>query len=429
MPVSDPPRHRSPLERNILQLADQCVKCGLCLPHCPTYRLHQDENESPRGRIALLQGLAQGQLAPAATLRQHIASCLDCRNCERICPAGVRYERLLDAGRQLLAQQTSSGVQRGLRQLSLAPMASPSRMRWLHRLLRGYQLSGVQKLVRASGLLKLLGLARLENLLPPLRPFRTFAPHYEASATKRGRVALFTGCLGNTLEQETLSAAITLLGALGYEVEVVAGQACCGALAMHNGETTEAMRLAKRNLQAFSAGEVDAIVYCASGCGAQLNAYPEYPWKTQDELEQARRFAASAQEITAFLARLDWPQTLQFSRSDRRVAVHEPCSQRNALRQPDFATALLRRIPGLHLTSLAGNDQCCGAAGSYMLTQPDTAQRLRQAKLDAADEAAADLIASTNPGCALFINAGLRGSKKQVLHPVVILARQLQKGQ
>jgi len=427
MPAANIPLQRASLEHRILQLADQCVKCGLCLPHCPTYRLKQDENESPRGRIALLQGLAQGQLAPGSVLRQHIASCLDCRNCERVCPAGVRYERLLDDGRQLLVQQSSSGVQRKLRQLGLAPMASPARMRWLNRLLRLYQRSGLQRLARASGLLTLLKLAQWENLLPQsLRPFQSFATHHEAKTPLRGRVALFIGCLGNTLEQETIHAAITLLTRLGIEVDVVPGQGCCGALAMHNGETTAANQLAKHNLKAFSPDKVDAIVYCASGCGAQLKAYAEYPWDTEDESEQASRFAAHSQEITAFLAQLDWPQSLQFSRSDQHIAVHEPCSQRNALRQQDVAMSLLRRIPGLHLTSLRGNDQCCGSAGSYMLTQPDIAQHLRQSKLDAAEEANVDLIATINPGCALFLNAGLRGTGKQVLHPVQILVQHLQ---
>ena len=414
------------LESQILTLADRCVKCGLCLPHCPTYRVSLNENESPRGRISLMQGLASGQLTASPTLIGHLDRCLDCRTCERICPAGVDYETLLDTTRDWLKQHSATQPVRARQRMALNTLSRPQQLRRINRLLRLYQLSGLSWLLRKTGILRLLGLDYLASLLPPLRP----AANFESATTEthpRGRVALFIGCLGSTLEQTTTQASLVILQRLGFAVELVEGQTCCGALARHGGETDMALGLAQQNLQAFDPQQVEAILYSASGCGAHLMKYSDLPWPQATQQAAARAFSSKLQEITAFLALLEWPDNIHFRTTTMRVAVHEPCSQKNGLRQANLAMDLLRKIPGLETEALPGNDRCCGAAGSYMLDQPEMAQTLRSEKLQGLAQLAPDLLVTTNPGCALFLNAGLghHGPLKAV-HPVTVLADHLQ---
>lgn len=410
------------LESQILALADRCVKCGLCLPHCPTYRDSLNENESPRGRIALMQGLASQQLADSPRLLGHLDRCLDCRNCERVCPAGVEYETLLDTTRQWLQQHAMPSSNRRPQRTARALLGQPQRLRQLNNLLWLYQLSGLHWLLRKTGVLRLLGLDYVASLLPRLRPAARFRST-EMRAERRGRVALFTGCLGSSLEQTTIRASLVILQRLGIAVELVPAQTCCGALAWHEGEADEALQLARQNLQAFDPQQVDAVLYTSSGCGAHLVKYPSLPWTTPTEHEKAGNFTASLKEISTYLAELDWPTNIQFRPRHQRIAVHEPCSQRNGLRQPDVASMLLSRIPGIELVSLPGNDRCCGAAGSYMLKQPEMARKLRAEKLQQLERLAPDLLVTTNPGCSLFMNAGLgQDSSLKVAHPVIVLA-------
>lgn len=414
------------LESQILTRADRCVKCGLCLPHCPTYRFSLNENESPRGRISLMQGLASKQLAPSSTLTEHLAHCVDCRNCERVCPAGVEYETLLDTTRQWLKQHAATAPANGRRKLVLKILAQPERLRRINNLLWLYQISGLAWLLRKSGALRLLGLDYLAGLLPALRPATKFKTS-QSETNSRGRVALFTGCLGSTLEQQTIQASLIVLQRLGYGVDLVAGQTCCGALARHNGETDMALALAQQNLQAFDPAQVDAILYTSSGCGAHLKKYPELPFTQAALLSRARAFSDRSQEITFFLSQLEWPENLNFRSSTLQIAVHEPCSQKNGLRQASRAEALLRKIPGLQIEPLPDNDRCCGAGGSYMLEQPEMAQALRAEKLHHLNLLDPDLLVTTNPGCALFLNAGLaHDSSIKVVHPITVLADHLE---
>lgn len=411
------------LETQILTLADRCVKCGLCLPHCPTYRDSLNENESPRGRIALMQGLASQQLTASPRLRGHLERCLDCRSCERVCPAGVEYETLLDTTRLWLKQHqaTATSQQRSVQKVSRL-LGQPRRMRHMNNLLWLYQISGLQWLLRASGILRLMGLDYFAGLLPRLRPATSF-PRLTQVAQPRGRVALFTGCLGSTLEQTTIKASLRVLQQLGLAVELLPTQTCCGALAWHEGEAEQAMQYAHQNLQAFDPQEVDAILYTASGCGAHLVKYSTLPWSTESEQARAEAFTAKLQEITAYLATLQWSKQLRFKPQQQRIAVHEPCSQRNGLRQINVAQSLLRRIPGIEVVAMPDNDRCCGAAGSYMLKQPEMASKLRRDKLAFIHQLKPARVVSTNPGCSLFLNAGLgRRAGLEVVHPVVVVA-------
>lgn len=370
-----------------------------------------------------MQGLASRQLVDSPQLLAHLDRCLDCRNCERVCPAGVEYETILDITRQWLHQHhVTTTTKRQAAQWIMELLSRPQRLRRLNNLLWLYQSIGLHWLLRKTGILRILGLDYFAGLLPRLRPAARFSAA-DTVPRPRGRVALFTGCLGSTLEQATIKASLTVLQRLGLVVELIPTQSCCGALAWHEGETALAMSLARQNLEAFDSRQVDTILYTASGCGAHLVNYAALPWASQAQREQAQAFTAKLKEITAYLAELDWPDQIQFRSRHQRIAIHEPCSQRNGLRQPDVAAKLLTRIPGVEVESLPGNERCCGAAGSYMLKQPEMASKLRADKLALISQLGPDRVVSTNPGCSLFMNAGLeRTSSQKVVHPVVVLA-------
>lgn len=411
-----------PMRDELIKAADQCVMCGMCLPACPTYMKTRDEAESPRGRISLIQALLQGRLAPDSALRRHLDSCLTCRACERICPSGVPYGRIIDGAHALLRQQKPA---RGwmLEQL-LETTASPKRLRLGAKMLQIARLSGTQKLVQ-RGLQSFSPDAALwKEFMPAELPeIRHWQASYPAVGPMHGKVALFTGCIANIVDQQTLRDAVTLLTRCGYEVDVPSAQVCCGALHHHAGDLTRAQRLAAQNLSAFDISDVDAIIFTASGCGAHLTEYGEHG----DAGTRAAEFSGRCREISQFLLECGGLERLAFKPLSGRVAVHEPCTQRNVLKQCATPYRLLEHIPQIDLRPLPGNQFCCGAAGSYMLEHPEMARSLREDKLKAISKIGTQILASSNIGCILHIAAGLRqqGQSVEVMHPVSVLARQL----
>lgn len=391
------------LQAQLLRDADLCVKCGLCLPHCPTYRQTLNEGESPRGRIALLQSWTQKNIALTPQLEAHIDGCLACGACEPVCPAHVPYGRLLDHGRELLAQARPGRV-RALR--LLAPLLTTAGLRTpVIALLWLYQRAGLSWLIRRFHLLGRGSLARLESLLPPL-PLPRRAHHTESVTAD---VGLFTGCTGAALEPEVLRAAQTLLERCGYRVAIPPGQVCCGAVHQHAGLGEPARALRRRNAAAFAVCEV--ITGVASGCTAELARTPEL----------GRERVRDIHEL--LLARIE---RLNFRPLRARVAVHTPCTLSHGLHAHQAVNTLLRKIPELELVELDPTQTCCGAAGSYLLTQPQMADALLQAKISAARLLDPDFILSSNIGCSLHLAAGVRraGLRVPVRHPLAILARQ-----
>ncbi|MGH8458278.1 MAG: (Fe-S)-binding protein, partial [Nevskiales bacterium] len=347
--------------------------------------------------------------------------CLACRACESVCPAGVPYGRLIDAGRAELAQRDPD------RTRLIRWMGALLTRGWLRRglgwLLWLYQACGLQGLIRRLRLLGSGHLARLDSLLPPLSRPSGWRPIYPpATAEYRGRVSLFTGCVSELAEQQALRDSITLLTLLGYEVRVPPAQTCCGALHQHNGLPGIAQSLAARNRAGFGDDSL-AIVGTSSGCTATLREYGELLPAADCE-----SFTGRVQDIGVFLARAEGWERLRFRPLAQTVAVHEPCTLRNVLKGNSAAYTLLGRIPQLKIQALAGNTRCCGAAGSYFLTETESADRLAADKLAAITQAAPDWLVSSNVGCALQLGGVLRraGQSIPVLHPVSLLVRQLE---
>jgi glycolate dehydrogenase iron-sulfur subunit len=393
-----------------LEQADTCVKCGLCLPHCPTYRRLGLEAESPRGRVALAQGLASGALRDGPRLAGHLDRCLGCRACETACPSGVPVTGIVDGVRALRTQRQPT-ARRALRRrlLRLAVRPAPGLA-----LLRLYQRSGLRPWLRRTGLLhRAAGLAHAEGLLPERLLSDPPDGYFAAIAPERGHVTLFPGCLGRCLDAPALAAATTLLTRLGYGVFLPHQPLCCGALYRHDGFAGEGDAELGRCAELLGGRDGGPVLTVASACLGELRRSPA--------------LAGRAQDITRFLADLPWLDDLPLVHTPLKLWVHTPCTQRHLLGDPDAAFELLRRLPGVRPIALPDNAVCCGAAGTYLLRQPAMSRALLEDKLRAIGDARVSLLATTNTGCALQLAAGLReqGLQVRVQHPVEAAAARL----
>lgn len=381
----------TPIQDLIVE-AERCVACGLCLPHCPTYRKTGSEADSPRGRIQLMRAVAQDLLPNNDRFKQHIDLCLSCRSCETACPNSVAYGRLVDSTRALFIPKKNLA-------LSLAKPFIRYRalMNGLVRLLKLMQ-PWLKRLVPAA------------KLLPPLStPVHWQALYPSTAMHKQGEVSLFLGCASQALDSQTLQATIYLLNALGFAVHVPAQQSCCGSIARQMGDVAEAEALLAKNRASFASER--PILTVASGCGAGLADYlPSH----------------QVRDISAFLAECDWSK-VKIKPLGQRIFVQDPCSLRNGQKSHATVYTLLKKIPQAEVLALSGNGQCCGGAGAYMLSQPDMATQLLNDKLNAIKASQVQLLATSNIGCSLHLARGLaeQNIAVQIKHPVQIIAQQL----
>jgi glycolate oxidase iron-sulfur subunit len=392
----------------LLADADLCVKCGLCLPHCPTYRETLDENESPRGRISLLQGWALGRLPLTPTFRQALDDCLLCRNCEAVCPARVPYAGLVDGFRSLTGEAARPFPTRAISSLLRTGLRHPALARLGRRLIEG-----------SHPLLPGSRWQRMVRTLPPLTDPRDWYGHHPARGKALAHVSLFLGCTASVADANTVMALLDLLPRLGVSITVPETQGCCGALDLHAGKAAQAARSQTRNLAAFSNSELDAILTFASGCGATLSEYG-----TLGDTPEAHSFARRVFDVSQFLAEHVPADRWDLAPLEVRVLIHHPCSLRNVLKTEGGVEGLLRRIPGISIRTLPGKGHCCGAAGAYMVENPDMAERVRADSLAAIAEVKPDFLLTSNIGCALHLRAGLPDDVDlPVLHPIQLLAR------
>ena len=403
-------------KQKLLAIADSCVKCGLCLPHCPTYTHTQNENESPRGRIALIQAWSNEQLPISTNLLNHIDNCLLCRACEKACPAVVPYGKLIDDFRaEVYEDKKPPFTARLLKNI----VQDKKAIAFLKQTLSFYQKHAIQTLARTLHIPTLLGLRKLERLIPPPQELQLIQAYYPAKIAKKkdtkGDVGLFVGCMGELVDSETVVCAIEVLTCAGFNVHIPQHQTCCGALALHEGDQIAAANLATQNTSAFSQENLQAIVSIASGCGSTLREY------------DAADFSSKVMDISHFLIQKNIDLSHLLKPLSAKVTLHSPCSLKNGLRSEKSVVKLLQQIPQITLHSLPETTQCCGAAGSYSLRHEKMAQTLLDELLDATMAQPTDYLVSSNIGCALHIAAGLREKNHTiaVIHPIVLLARQL----
>ena len=398
------------IKKQLLSVADSCVKCGICVPHCPTYTHTQNENESPRGRIALIQAWAGGHLGITDNLLNHIDNCLLCRACEKACPAVVPYGKLIDDFRAEIHEEQSTPITVKI----VKSIAESKRVqRSVQLILNVYQQNKLQKTARLLRLPKLFGLNELDRLVPNYQEKETLKNYYAAKNEAKGDVGLFVGCMGELFDFATVSAAIKVLTQIGFNVHLPNNQTCCGALALHDGDKNGSLKLEQQNKIAFENKDLQAIVTIASGCGTTLREY------------SAKNFSVKVMDISHFLIHTDFDFSNTLMPLDENVRLHSPCSLKNGLRTDKSVSKLLQKIPELKISPLPETVQCCGAAGSYSLRHDKMAKTLLNELLTTALETPSDYLVSSNIGCALHIAAGLRerGEKIEVIHPIVLLAR------
>jgi glycolate oxidase iron-sulfur subunit len=405
-----------------------CVHCGLCLNHCPTYKLWGLEADSPRGRIRQIVLVDQGRLPLGDSFVKHIDQCLDCRACETACPSGVEYGKLVEAARAQIEQNYRrpffSRMARDLVFRGLLPY--PKRIATLARLFYVYQRSGLQLLARASGILLLLGLADREKLLPPIDReffFSKLGRTYPAVGQRRARVALFAGCIAQVSFSALHEATIRVLTANGCEVVVPAGQTCCGALAAHAGVRDVARSLARANLDVFLGDEFDAVVTNAAGCGSTLKEYENLFAAGTEEHDKAHAFRKKMRDVTEFLA--DLGLSAHLAALPMRVTYQDSCHLLHGQKIREAPRKLLRAIPGVELVEMAMADYCCGSAGSYNVTETQTSLALLAEKMKHARTTNAPVIVTANPGCLLQMRAGaeIHSTGQEVVHVMELLDR------
>jgi glycolate dehydrogenase iron-sulfur subunit len=409
---------------------NQCVRCGLCLPTCPTYVETLVETSGPRGRIALIRAVAEGQLDLTSPGFMHqMSECLDCRACEAVCPSGVRYGELLEPARTQIVRATAaerSPAARFGRSVLIGTLFSRlGFMRFGAALVRFYQRSGLQAFARSSGVLRALRLDALEAIAPRMSA-RFFVPadqRFAARGARKATAFFHAGCIMHVAFAEWNEASVRVLTRAGVEVVVPRDQGCCGAITIHAGEMDRGRELAKRNIAAFERSGADVYVINAAGCGSALKEYGQLFHADPAWHERALAFSAKVRDITEYLDEVGIDPKL--GAVNAVVTYQDPCHLAHAQRITAAPRRLLAQIPGLEIREMEESSLCCGSAGIYNVTQPEMAARLGRRKVEHVLDVAPDILATANPGCALQIANGLRtsGPNIEVLHVVQLLDR------
>ncbi len=412
-----------------------CVHCGLCTSKCPTYLETGDENDSPRGRIYLMRAVTDGRLELTNPVARHLELCLDCRSCETACPSGVQYGRLIepfrvDMQRQGIKSEQSSVPAWFQRFVLYGMFPYASRLRLSLAPARLMQILRLDRFAEAVGLTKLLPtpLRRMQRLLPPLEKTPPQLPEVlPAQGTQRARVALFTGCVADAMFRQVHWATARVLQANGCEVLVPRTQGCCGAIHYHSGAGGPTLDFARQNAESFDAlsadGDLDAVIVNVAGCGSMLKDYGHIAEELGETDDRLARFASKVKDVTEFL--MDLGPVAPTNEVPLKATYHDACHLCHAQKISEQPRQLLSMIPGLELLPLDESDICCGAAGSYNLTEPEMADRLGHRKVGHIRATKAEAVISANAGCTLQIQAMLRedGKPLPVLHPVEVLDR------
>ena len=417
------------LDYSILQ---QCMRCGMCLPACPTYDATKRERHSPRGRISLMRSVADGELKITGEFVAEMSYCLGCLACQTACPAGVDYSNLLETARSdiqahgpratLVARFWRAVTMRGL-------FMRPRLLRFAGRCLGLYQQLGLQTAFRKLGLTKLLP-AHLKKLEPQAPTMARRFSHQLIAAVesplqgKRYRVALLTGCVQDLAFSAINRDTADVLLANGCEVYTPPIQPCCGSLHAHNGEAEAARTLARRMIDLFPPSEFDAIISNAGGCGNHLRHYGQLLAQDPTYITRAKLWDTKLKDIHEWLIQIGC-RAPRAGMTPLTVTYHDSCHLTHGQKVTSQPRELLRLIPGIKLVELPEANWCCGSAGIYNVTQPEQSELLLNRKIDHILRTGAEVLATSNPGCHLQIARGLQaaGSNIQMLQPVTLLAR------
>lgn len=408
------------------------MHCGLCLPTCPTYDATKLERHSPRGRIALMRAIADDRLEVSQTFGEEMYFCLGCLACQTACPAGVNYAELFEHARaEIEAKKVLANPKRNfIRGFTVSWLFMDlRRLEIFGKGLRLYQQTGVQSLVRHSGVMKLFPkrLQELEAMTPTVCSkfsAELIAPVTPAADAKKYRVAMLTGCAQDLTFSDVNRDTVEVLAQNGCEVVTPAEQSCCGSLHAHNGEWTLAQQLARRNIDQFPPDQFDAIITNAGGCGSHLKHYASLLADDLTYVKRAADWDAKVKDIHEWLIQIGIRSPKPATPKAETVTYHESCHLTHGQKVVAQPRELLKAIPGLTLLELPEANWCCGSAGIYNLTQPEMANQLLDRKIAQIKSTGATTVATGNPGCLLqLINGAAKaGLKLRVVHPITLLA-------
>lgn len=399
----------------------KCVHCGLCLNVCPTYLETGLETESPRGRIALMKAVREERVGFTDYVVPHMEMCLQCRACEIACPSGVPFGRLMEVTRaQLKLLRKGPRVRRFLLWLVFRHLLPHQRrLYFAGRLFRLYQRSPVGRLLtRVPGVI-----GELHRQIPtlPRRFFHTTSQSFEPVGFVKATVGLLSGCIMPIVHANTMEAGVRVLLRNGCRVEVPLGQLCCGALNLHGGDRDQARSMARRNIDVFLNAGIDKLVVLSAGCGSTMKEYDELLTDDPFYAEKARQFSSMVVDITEYLAGL--PLDAPAGKLSTRVTYQDACHLAHAQRITAAPRQVLQSIPGLEFVEMDNSSRCCGAAGLYSSLQPSMSKRLLGNKICSVVDVEADVVATTNPGCMIQLESGLKRTElnPRVCHIVDLL--------
>lgn len=420
------------LDKRTYQRALECVHCGLCLPACPTYTQTGLEADSPRGRIYLMKGLADGRIDATDSVLKHLDLCLDCRACETACPSGVVYHELIEESREhLAAGRPRALAQRIIDWFFFHVFPYPTRLKLTLLPTVVLQRLGLWRLLTHPGVVKRLPpqFQKMQQMLPSRLRRLWESPLdevYPATGQKKATAAMLAGCVGSVLFQDVNRQSIRLLQHAGCEVRVPRTQQCCGAIHHHGGKAEQARAMARANIDAMLPGSrsedwPDFVLTNIAGCGAMLKDYAHLLRDDPQYAEKARQFVSRVRDISQALVELapEPPQAVM----NRTVTYHDACHLAHAQRVVDPPRRLLGWIKGLKVVPLFESEICCGAAGTYNLSQPEMARDLAERKLRNIQATGARICVTGNVGCALQIQSEAQrlGIDLTVVHPVTLL--------
>ena len=408
-----------PLESDYLN----CIRCGLCLSVCPTYREHLSETASPRGRVALARKGLEGELELSPNLIEQMYGCFACMACNDVCPVGIQPADLTLAMRYVQEQRQPTGWKKSLFE-GLIP--HPGRMELATLPLRLYEKLGIRRLVYALGLSRILPkqIRDMEAMLPrlPQRPLRRVLPQItKAREEEKQRVGFFLGCAQSLLFADESAATVRVLSRNGCTVITPKEVECCGMPAHGYGRMDLVRKQAKHNISVFEKSDIEVVVTDCATCGSTLKEYGEYLKDDPKWAERAAKFSQKVRDVSEFLGEI--PLEKPKGRVERRVTYHDPCHLRRAQHVSEQPRNLLKMIDGLEFVELPESDWCCGSAGSQLITHYETSTQVLDRKMDNLESTQAQVIASGCPGCQMQLNTGIqrRGLDVRVVHPITLL--------
>lgn len=403
-----------------------CMRCGMCLPACPTYKETFLETASPRGRVALMRKLSEGDLEVSERLLEYLSLCLDCQACATACPCGVNAGEMVADFRCEQKDGKGLSVMEDLILRKLLP--HPDRLETAVAPMRAYQRTGLQKVVRKLGLLKMFPqqLERMEGLLPELPdlPLRQAIDEVTpAMGEERGTVGFFLGCVMSLVFSEASRATIRLLSALGYRVITPREQKCCGAPNVLASDRQGLLDAARFNVDLFGGHDLDFIVTDCGGCGAELKKYGHH----LEGDAAAGAFSVRVRDISQVLALHADELAGMLRPLPLTVTYHDPCHIAHCQGIRQEPRKLLRLVPGLDLRELPEADACCGSAGTYNIEKPEMSDRVLRRKVENVKSTGAGVLVTSNPGCLIQLKRALADEKPpvKVVHLTEILHRSL----